>query len=229
MSVFPARSALLAVLAAGLAVLAALLPARDAGARSTTAAHGGSHTNIYVVSPHGGRATVITSNHEGEEDHLAYDPSWSPDGRRLVFTEVRCHSCASEIHVVSARPAHGRSLGRQIASGFRPRWSPDGKRIAFVGIGGGIYVMDADGSHRRLLVKRGLANDMDLAGRPIPGGSSSPSRRPPRAGGYTASRSTARACVRSPQGPARPSTPRGRRRVGRSPSHASPESGRSTR
>ena len=159
MSVFPARSALLAVLAAGLAVLAALLPARDAGARSTTAAHGGSHTNIYVVSPHGGRATVITSNHEGEEDHLAYDPSWSPDGRRLVFTEVRCHSCASEIHVVSARPAHGRSLGRQIASGFRPRWSPDGKRIAFVGIGGGIYVMDADGSHRRLLVKRGLAND----------------------------------------------------------------------
>jgi Tol biopolymer transport system component len=153
------RIALLAVLATGVASAGTLLLGGSADASSSTAAHGGSHTNIYVVSPRGGRATRITANREGEEDKLAYDPSWSPDGRRLVFTQTRCHSCASEIHVVRARPVRGGSLGPTIAYGFRPRWSPDGRKIAFVGTGGGIHVMNPDGSHHRLLVKRGLAND----------------------------------------------------------------------
>ena len=146
-------------LTAGAAFFAAMLPTGDAVARPSTALHGGTHTNIYVMSSHRGRPLRITANREGGEDHLAYDPSWSPNGRRLLFTEVRCHSCASEIHVVPARPVRGNWLRRTLAYGFRPRWSPDGKKIAFVGTNGGIYVMNADGSHRRLLVKHGLAND----------------------------------------------------------------------
>src|SRR5215211_2468040 len=151
-------TAVVAIVAGG-AFNAAILPHSDAVARPSTAVHGGTHTNIYVMPWRGGRPIRITANGEGGEDHLAYDPSWSPDGHRIVFTEVRCHSCTSEIHVVAARPVHGNWLRRTLAHGFRPRWSPDGKKIAFIGTSGGIYVMNSDGSRRRLIVKHGLAND----------------------------------------------------------------------
>ncbi len=137
-----------------------LLSASGASAREQVALHGGAHTNIYITRESGGKLIRLSNNREGQEDHLAYDPSWSPDGRRLVFTEVTCHMCDSEIHVMQSRPARGKGwAGRTIAIGFHPRWSPDGGRIAYVGRSGGIYVMSADGSHRRLLVKRGLADD----------------------------------------------------------------------
>jgi TolB protein len=143
------------VATAGLAALGT-----GASAAPTHATHGGAHTNIYVVPAAGGRPVRLTNNRESEEDKLAYDPSWSPDGKRLVFTEVRCHSCTSEIHVMPARPVGGtRWLGVPIAYGFHPRWSPNGKLIVFVGLNGGINVMRPDGSHRRLIARGGFADD----------------------------------------------------------------------
>jgi Tol biopolymer transport system component len=124
------------------------------------AEHGGTHTNIFVVPATGGKPERLTNNRELDEDKLAYHPSWSPNGKRMVFTEVLCHSCTSGIHVMAAQPVRGLNwLGRPIAYGFHPRWSPNGKLIVFVGLSGGINVMRPDGSHRRLIAKGGFAND----------------------------------------------------------------------
>jgi Tol biopolymer transport system component len=147
-----------------LAVAAPAILAGGGGAGAAPAApavpaHGGAHTNIYVVPPAGGIVTRITANGEGADERLAYDPSWSRDGRRLVFAEVACHSCRSEIQVVASRPSPQGRRGRTIAAGFDPAWSPDGRWIAFVGAGGGIYRIRPDGSGRRLIVKGGLADD----------------------------------------------------------------------
>ncbi len=62
-------------------------------------------------------------------------PSWSPDGRRIVFER------GMTIHVMNADGTGEIPLVR----GVHPEWSPDGLRIAFAD-GAGISFMDADGS-----------------------------------------------------------------------------------
>ena len=72
-------------------------------------------------------------------------PSWSPDGRRIVFH----------------RDGHVRVVGAdgvgdtELAAGQWPTWSPDGDRIAYA-TREGISVMNADGSAARLLMSPAL-------------------------------------------------------------------------
>jgi hypothetical protein len=72
-------------------------------------------------------------------------PSWSPDGRRIVFH----------------RDGHVRVIGAdgtgevELAVGQWPTWSPDGARIAFA-TSEGISVMNADGSAARQLMSPAL-------------------------------------------------------------------------
>jgi len=80
-------------------------------------------------------------------------PAWSPDGRRLAFTEdVNLGLPSIFVRKVDGGPPHelpGQSSER--ADG-NPAWSPDGKTIAFdSGYGGSLWLMDADGSNERPL------------------------------------------------------------------------------
>jgi TolB protein len=82
----------------------------------------------------------------------AYQPAWSPDGRRLAFVSNSCDSCGNNVYVVDMDTG---SL-RQLTDVFRSisldlTWSPDGSQLALVGAldhtledPGGIYILDVD-------------------------------------------------------------------------------------
>lgn len=88
-------------------------------------------------------------------------PSWSPDGRWILFAKQQRSGGSSDLVVV--RP-DGSGLHRlpRTSDAFEPRWSPDGSRIAYLvhtdpdNLGWGVAVSRADGSGKR---KLGTASD----------------------------------------------------------------------
>ncbi len=130
---------------------------------STNAAH------IYSVEADGSRLRILVRN---AADSF---PSWSPDGRLLLFQRGDCSggACGTAISVVRA---DGTKLHRVA---FLPNhalgdlaavWSPDGSRIAFErprskGFGDEIAVVRVDGSGLRSLTK-GVADASGAAWSP---------------------------------------------------------------
>jgi TolB protein len=119
---------------------------------------------IWVVRADGSGARRLTTTLRYYNDQSRYPccgtdshPSWSPDGRRIVF--LREWETAdfpySKLFIVDVHTRHLSRLTRdQYASESSPDWSPDGRRIAFtVGMGpdDGILTFDlATGDWGRL-------------------------------------------------------------------------------
>lgn len=111
-------------------------------------------SDVYVMNADGSNKTNITRNGSSN-----LSPSWSPDGKKLVFASAAAFSfqepSAINIFVINA---DGTGLNRLTASpdgttrfigNVAPQWSPDGKKIAFISDREGnpdIYIMNADGS-----------------------------------------------------------------------------------
>jgi TolB protein len=101
------------------------------------------------VQARGGRSRNLTNN---ELDDV--DPSWSPDGKRVVFASRRRSSF--DLYVMNARGGRVRRLLALPGDQREPVWSPDGKRIAFVSPGSErnekrrrpsqVFVMRVDGT-----------------------------------------------------------------------------------
>jgi dipeptidyl aminopeptidase/acylaminoacyl peptidase len=83
--------------------------------------------------------------------------AWSPDGRRLAFDRTDERRGTSAIMVMDAKGSI-RSLSGDFTADSQPTWSPDGSKIAFVQKPGDLYVMNADGTNRRLLVPHPTQN-----------------------------------------------------------------------
>ena len=108
--------------------------------------------HIYVMGADGKNRRRLSNEFFAE-----WDPSWSPDGKRIAFTSSGTMDVADgpwQIYVMDADGGNKQRLSNDV-SGWEPSWSPDGQHIAFVsfrdGFGEGIYVMDADGQNEQRL------------------------------------------------------------------------------
>ena len=97
-----------------------------------------------------------------------YDPAWSPEGDRIAFSAF-AEGPESDLYTVEVDDGDVRQLTRTASDGEEsPDWSPDGKRIAYERLISGpgsqiwyqVWVMDADGTDRRIVSEPGA--DFDL-------------------------------------------------------------------
>ncbi len=106
---------------------------------------------IYVIDADGkGKPTRLTNNEEEERA-----PSWSPDGRRIVFC-CRRGGPDFEICVMNADGTGQVQLTDNTIGDLTPSWSPDGKKIVFHRRVGGrgqfqLFLINADGTGEKQL------------------------------------------------------------------------------
>ena len=92
------------------------------GSRFITAQTDGSRSGLYAVSVESGKADLIVTGERGEG---AESGSWSPDGRRIAYSDNRhnlLHIFDLDSQSTTSIPASDRL--------FAPSWSPDGRYIS---------------------------------------------------------------------------------------------------
>lgn len=102
----------------------------------------GDVSQIYISDLLGKNITQLTNMLEG-----ACQPSWSPDGSRMVFTSP-CKMKSdvysnSSLYIIDADGKNLQALPTTPGGDFDPTWAPDGSRIAFTSLRNGrmqIYV-----------------------------------------------------------------------------------------
>jgi TolB protein len=111
---------------------------------------------LNVVAMRTGRLTHLSSGRRCGNGYPLYaGVDWSPTGRWIALT---CGS--SKILLVAPTGRAERVISTGLASVGSPSWSPDGRRLTFSARRAdhsSIYVINADGSGRRLLARGGRA------------------------------------------------------------------------
>ena len=101
--------------------------------------------DIWTMAVDGSDRTRLTTDPADD-----FDPSWSPDGSRIVFRSHRDGN--EEVYVMAADGSQQTNLSRNPTSDYSPAWSPDGTTIAFASDRDGdpneIYLMDSGGSNQ---------------------------------------------------------------------------------
>jgi TolB protein len=112
---------------------------------------------IYLMNPDGTNLRQVT-----DAELEGWAPDWSPDGRQIVFTTKCCNPELSNLVVMKRDGQQPRQITQDngTTAAGRSSWSPQGDAIVFrssnlVTGEQGIYVINADGSGKKLLLKVG--------------------------------------------------------------------------
>ncbi len=101
-----------------------------------------------------------------DNDSFEADPSFSPDGRRVVYATWDDQAYGA-VRVIDLDGRNGRALTTRPGHYATPRFSPDGRHVVvqrgggnglrgqLYGLDRGLYVMDADGGDARLVTEDG--------------------------------------------------------------------------
>ncbi|NNF35820.1 MAG: S9 family peptidase [Saprospiraceae bacterium] len=117
------------------------------------------YRHLHVISADGGTARQITSG-----DYNFNRGEWSPDGKHLL-TSTNMHPDRettprnSEVHLIEIESGDITTLTDRFGPDANPQFSPDGSMIAYMGSDDNydgyqvaeLYVMNADGSEKKLL------------------------------------------------------------------------------
>jgi len=91
------------------------------------------------------RKKVIVAAKPG---HGVCEPTWSPNGKQVAYTDYDRHSKRSDIYIVGSDG----SDSHLVTEGYRPQWSPDGRQLTFFrarkgpGTKSSVWVVNTDGS-----------------------------------------------------------------------------------
>jgi Tol biopolymer transport system component len=98
----------------------------------------------------GTNQTRLTHNSLPGEQGRDEQPSWSTDGRKIVFTSWRTGN--AQIYVMNADGSNQTRLTTDGGTQWRAAWSPDDSKILYTN-DSVIYVMQADGSDQKQLIE----------------------------------------------------------------------------
>lgn len=107
--------------------------------------------SICLMRPDGTGRYILPPTYPERPTGPEWDPSWSPDGRRLAFRGYYGQGDGQyDLYVASANGCHVTRLTRGL-NGTSSSWSPTGRQIVF-SVPLGIYVINADGTGLRKLI-----------------------------------------------------------------------------